>query len=103
MFKPLTPLDTSAADAVTLQVDGVAVPARTGQTLAVALLNAGLVPFRTTAMSGSPRAPLCLMGSCFECVVQLDGSRNVQACMVLVRPGMQVQRQWGARDMGSRE
>ena len=37
------------------------------------------------------------MGSCFECLVQIDGQPNQQACMVPVRDGMQVQLQHGAR------
>jgi predicted molibdopterin-dependent oxidoreductase YjgC len=37
------------------------------------------------------------MGTCFECLVQVDGQPNVQACMVAVRAGMQVRRARGAR------
>jgi aerobic-type carbon monoxide dehydrogenase small subunit (CoxS/CutS family) len=55
--------------------------------------------FRETPVSGAPRAPLCLMGSCFDCLVQVDGQANVQACMVRVKDGMQVQLQHGARSV----
>ncbi|MEZ5620583.1 MAG: (2Fe-2S)-binding protein [Burkholderiaceae bacterium] len=40
--------------------------------------------------SRAPRAPMCLMGVCFDCLVEIDGRPNVQACMVEVREGMRV-------------
>jgi predicted molibdopterin-dependent oxidoreductase YjgC len=84
---------------VTLQVEGRPLTAADGDTLALALLQAGVGAFRETPVSGAPRAPLCLMGSCFDCLVQVDGQANVQACMVRVKDGMQVQLQHGARSV----
>jgi predicted molibdopterin-dependent oxidoreductase YjgC len=78
-------------------VQGQPITARVGDTLAVALLNAGVVPFRQTPVSGQPRAPLCLMGVCFDCLVEVDGQQNVQSCMVEVHEGMQVHLPTGAR------
>lgn len=95
MFRPIA--TSPARPAVTLQVQGQAVTARAGDTLAMALLNAGVVAFRHTPVSGQPRAPLCLMGVCFDCLVEVDGQQNVQACMVEVREGMQVRLPTGAR------
>jgi predicted molibdopterin-dependent oxidoreductase YjgC len=37
------------------------------------------------------------MGVCFDCLVQVDGRANVQACMVKVSAGMRVVLQHGAR------
>ena len=84
---------------VTLQVEGRPLTAADGDTLALALLQAGVGTFRETPVSGAPRAPLCLMGSCFDCLVQVDGQANVQACMVRVKDGMQVRLQHGARSV----
>ena len=56
-------------------------------TVAVALLNAGVTAFRSD-LTGTPRAPLCAMGTCHECRVTIDGIANVRACMILVRDGM---------------
>jgi D-hydroxyproline dehydrogenase subunit gamma len=78
------------APAVTFQVDGRTLQARQGDNLALALLQAGVLPFRRSAVSGQPRAPLCLMGVCFDCLLQVDGQPNVQACLVTVREGLQV-------------
>lgn len=95
MFRPLS--TPHLRRTVTLQVQGQPVTARAGDTLAIALLNAGVVPFRQTPVSGQPRAPLCLMGMCFDCLVEVDGRQNVQSCMVEVFEGMQVRLQNGAR------
>ena len=91
----------AAGPQVTIEVDGHAVPAHEGASLALTLMEAGAMPLRHTAVSGAPRAPLCLMGVCFECLVQVDEQPNVQACMVVVRNGMRVRLQHGARALGA--
>jgi predicted molibdopterin-dependent oxidoreductase YjgC len=83
-----------------LQVEGRPIQAREGESLAAALLVAGVVPFRSTPVSGAPRAPLCMMGVCFECLVHVDGQQNVQSCAVEVREGMEVRLPVGARAPG---
>lgn len=100
MFKTMPLPLTEQRPLVHIFVEGEEVAAREGETLAVALLNARVVPFRRTPVSGSPRAPLCLMGMCFECLVEVDGAQNVQSCMVQVRAGMQVRLTYGARNTG---
>ena len=82
---------------VTLWIEGNAVSVAEGETVAAAVLSAGIRPTRTTAVSGSPRAPYCMMGVCFECLMEIDGKPNTQACMTEVREGMQVTIQTGAR------
>lgn len=79
-----------AAATVEIAVDGERVRARDGDTVAAALLAAGVTTFRTT-FSGAPRAPFCMMGACFECTVTIDGRANRQACMEKVVPGMIVE------------
>jgi predicted molibdopterin-dependent oxidoreductase YjgC len=96
MFKRLG--DTGAT--ITLKVDGKAIRARTGDTVAAAMLAAGLSHCRTTPVSGAPRAPYCLMGVCFDCLVMIDGVGSRQACLVPVREGMQVETQLGKREAG---
>lgn len=76
-------------DQVTIIVDGEEhrVPAST--TVAVALLGLGVPAFRRSA-HGEPRAPLCAMGICFECRVEIDGIANRRACLVPVVEGLMV-------------
>lgn len=92
MFKRL---DENQQQAVTIYVDGTAHTAIIGETVAAALLATGYDHTRTTPVSESPRAPLCLMGVCYECLVVIDGQCNQRACQVLVEDGMQVERQAG--------
>ncbi|MPW23224.1 (2Fe-2S)-binding protein [Paraburkholderia sp. CNPSo 3157] len=70
-----------------------------GRSVAAALLAAGIARFRATPVSGAPRAPYCMMGACFECLVEIDGVPSRQSCMVTVRDGMRIRSQEGARDL----
>ncbi|ALM83329.1 (2Fe-2S)-binding protein [Bordetella sp. N] len=100
MFKPIDSRAARQLPTVAIHIDGRAVRVAAGQPLATALLAEDALPLRYTAVSGAPRAPLCLMGVCFECLVEVDGRRNVQSCMVEVREGMQVRRLNGAPRAG---
>ena len=62
-----------------------------GTNLAAALLAVGVQVFRHTPVSGAPRAPFCMMGACFDCLVEVDGVVR-QACMLEVAAGMKLSR-----------
>lgn len=47
----------------------------------------------THPVDGSPRAPYCLMGVCFECMMEINGEPNVQSCLITVQDGLVVKRQ----------
>ncbi|PMR77203.1 (2Fe-2S)-binding protein [Billgrantia endophytica] len=100
MFKRLSLPDASAQKTVIVYFDGRQVTAHDGDTIAAALLSAGVEACRTTPVSGSPRGPYCMMGVCFECLVEVDDIPNVQGCQVLVKDGMQIRSQHGARRLG---
>jgi succinate dehydrogenase/fumarate reductase-like Fe-S protein len=68
-----------------------------GATAAAAVLLAGIPAIRETPVTGAPRLPYCMMGICFDCLAEIDGVPNRQACMVAVRPGMRIAPQHGAR------
>jgi len=78
-------------------VDGAAVPVPEGASAAAAVLLAGAALIRETQVSGAPRLPYCMMGACFDCLAEIDGVANRQACMVPVAPGMHIAPQHGAR------
>ena len=98
MFARLPEADARPVVAVT--VDGVRVCARQGDTVAAALLAAAFRHCRTSPVGGAPRAPYCMMGACFECLVQVDGVSNRQGCLLVVREGMQIATQHGKREAG---
>src|SRR5689334_9746693 len=85
---------------VQLVVDGRAVTAAPSDSVAAALLAAGVVVCRITPVSGAPRAPYCMMGVCFDCLVTIDGVGSRQACLTRVREGMKVETQQGKREAG---
>jgi len=80
---------------IAVEVEGAVVRVPEGASAAVALLLAGLA--RASALSGAPRAPYCMMGVCFDCLAEIDGVPNMQACMVPARPGMRITAQRGPR------
>ena len=86
--------------AVQLFVDGAAISAREGDSVAAALLASGRDVRRATAVSGAPRLPYCMMGVCFDCLVTIDGVGNRQGCLVPVTEGMQIEIQKGKREIG---
>ena len=79
--------------------EGESLEARAGDSVAAALLANGVLVFRTTPVTGASRSPWCLIGNCHECLVEVDGEPNRQACMTEVRDGMRVRRQTGAREV----
>ncbi|MBX3539303.1 MAG: (2Fe-2S)-binding protein [Chelatococcus sp.] len=95
MFKRIDGARTPAEGVVTF--DGRAIPFRPGDSIAAALLAAGVGSFRDSPIDGSQRAPYCMMGVCFECLIEVDGRQNQQACILPARAGMQIRRQAGAR------
>lgn len=85
---------------VSITIDGKPASAREGDSVAAALLGAGSIACRTTPVTGAPRAPYCMMGVCFDCLVTVDGVANVQGCMTRVRDGMRIEVQLGKRRVG---
>ncbi|MBY4676177.1 (2Fe-2S)-binding protein [Marinobacterium arenosum] len=78
---------------VQLQIEGETVSVPVGYTVAAALLAQGHRRTRQSPVDGGPRAPYCMMGVCYECLVEIDGQRNQQACMREVSQGMQIRLQ----------
>ena len=74
----------------TMTFDGREVRAREGDSVASALLAAGITVTRATPVSAAPRGPWCMMGACFECVAIVDGQRGTRTCMTPAREGMRV-------------
>src|SRR5580692_4505143 len=90
MFKRLPDV---AGATVAITIDGTPFSARAGNSVAAALLLAGRAVCGITAVTGQKRAPYCLMGVCFECLVTIDGDGARQACHVSVRDGMRIETQ----------
>ena len=86
-------LDNRDVGKVVVYIDGIATSCFTGDTVAAVMMLEGDRPYRRTALSGSPRAPFCMMGICFDCLVEIDGIPHQQGCLRGVEPGMRIRRQ----------
>ncbi len=84
-------------ETVTIQFEGRTLEARAGESVAAAVLAANPGHTRRTPVQNAPRAPYCMMGGCFDCLMEIDGVANRQACMTTVTEGMKVRRQDGLR------
>ena len=66
---------------LTITVDGVPATGVTGQTLAGVMLASGNLAWRRTSAKDRPRGVFCGIGICFDCVVEVNGQRDVRACL----------------------
>lgn len=72
-----------------LSIDGQSLRVAQGTTVAAALMSCGDHCSRTS-VGGQRRAPLCGMGICQECRVNVNGRRRL-ACQTICQDGMQVE------------
>lgn len=98
LFKPLD----AGGPTVSIELNGERRVVPADMSLAASLLASGLRRSRTTPVSGAPRAPYCMMGVCFDCLMEVDGVASQQTCRIPVADGLKVRTQEGARDTSGR-
>ncbi len=86
------------AETVTIHLDGAAIAAPRGENLAAVLLSHGVLATGTTPASGAPRGPYCMIGTCFGCLIEVEGRGDVRACLTPVRAGMWLRHRAGPRN-----
>ncbi|MFF2371878.1 (2Fe-2S)-binding protein [Agromyces sp. NPDC058110] len=74
------PIRPRGERAIGISVDGEPVPGIEGQTIAGLVLASGRLAWRTTSAEGRPRGLFCGIGVCFDCIVTVNGERDVRAC-----------------------
>ncbi len=94
-----TPLPHSTEATLTVSVNGTPVSVPRGCTAAAAMLIHCDGATRTTPLSAEGRAPYCMMGVCFECLMEINGEPNQQGCLITVAKGMRINRQHGKREV----
>lgn len=75
---------------MTFLFNGQSIDAEPGMTIGGALMKAGIREIRSTRFTGEPRGIFCGIGSCFDCVVTVNGIANRRACITPVEAGMVV-------------
>lgn len=71
----------------TITLDGVPLSARPGQTVAAALIDNGIRSWRTTRRNARPRGLFCGIGSCYDCLLTINGQLNQRACLAAADDG----------------
>lgn len=100
---PTKPLFRSVDDQkfeIVIEFDGHQIQVPNDVNLAAALLDAGIASTRKTPVSGAPRGAYCMMGVCFECLVEIDGVSR-QACQIRTEPGMKIRTHFPEKIEGS--
>src|SRR3954452_6859938 len=76
-----------------ISLDGDALDAQPGDTVASALLRNGITTFTRSIKYHRPRGPFCLAGSCGQCLMRVDGVPSMPACRVTAAEGVRCERQ----------
>ena len=84
MFRETKPDHTD----ITIYINGEAVPASTGESVAAVLLRRGIMAIHSSPKN-EQRGPYCMMGVCFECMVIFEDGRVDQACQIYAEDGLQ--------------
>ncbi len=79
-----------AGSPVEITIDGSTVQAHSGEPLAAVFLRMDDIHTRTSFPSGAQRAPYCMMGVCFECVVHVEDVGSIRSCQLTVQAGIKV-------------
>ena len=86
-------IDSQKSEMIRIYFEGKLINVHKGDTVASALLEVGVTHFQNTTSTGSQRGPFCMMGVCFDCLVEIDEQPNQQACMINVYQEMKIKRQ----------
>ncbi|MBF0277602.1 MAG: (2Fe-2S)-binding protein [SAR324 cluster bacterium] len=93
MFKPY---HQNFEKTVTIEFEGIEFRVPDTITVAAAVLSyAGENHTSISPVSAKKRAPHCFMGICYECLMEINGIPDQQACIVKVEEGMKINRQLG--------
>lgn len=74
------PIRPAPPTPISITFDGVPVTGLAGQSIAGVLLASGTLGFRRTSTCGQHRGVFCGIGVCFDCLVEVNGDRDVRAC-----------------------
>jgi len=78
---------------VTIILDGSPHKVPADISVAAAVLSTGKTHMWISPVTGDPRAPFCMMGVCYECLMEIDGQKDRQSCQTIVQEGMKINRQ----------
>jgi D-hydroxyproline dehydrogenase subunit gamma len=90
-FRPADdPIAPATAAPIRIDLAGEPVEGVAGQTIAGILMAGGRLAWRRSR-TGRPRGVFCGIGVCFDCVVVVNGLRDVRACQRRAADGDRVE------------
>jgi predicted molibdopterin-dependent oxidoreductase YjgC len=75
------------SERVAFTFDGARLTGHIGESVAAALLANGIRALRNSRRDREARGAFCLMGTCQECVVEIDG-HPIESCRATVSAGL---------------
>ncbi|MFD7156504.1 FAD-dependent oxidoreductase [Kribbella sp. NPDC059898] len=81
------PAEVGTPPTFEVTVDGRAITAQAGQTVAAVLLANGHDTWRITRVRNRPRGVFCGIGACQDCLVTLNNTSDTRACQRTITPG----------------
>jgi predicted molibdopterin-dependent oxidoreductase YjgC len=75
---------------VRFRFDGQVLEAPAGVSVAGGLLANGIRSWRMSRITGAPRGLFCGIGTCFDCLVDVNESAAVRACLTPLSEGDEV-------------
>jgi sarcosine oxidase subunit alpha len=79
--------------AITVDLEGEAIPAVEGEPVACSLIAAGETVLARSIKYHRPRGAFCFAAACSHCLMRVDGQPNVYTCRTPARAGMKLERQ----------
>ncbi|MGE4569978.1 MAG: (2Fe-2S)-binding protein [Gammaproteobacteria bacterium] len=86
-------INGSQVELITIYFEGEKLIVSKDHNVATALLEAGINGFRKTTLNNENRGPYCMMGVCFDCLININDVDNQQSCTTQVSDGMKIKRQ----------
>ena len=82
----------AATETITIYFEEQPFEVAASTSVAAALLSVTTDNFCFSAAQNEPRAPYCMMGVCFECLLTIDEKKHRQACMIQVKDQMRIRK-----------
>ncbi|MCP3425215.1 (2Fe-2S)-binding protein [Rothia sp. AR01] len=83
-----------------IEFDGTVIYAKPGQSVAAALMDAGIRSWRSTRVNDKPRGLFCGIGICYDCLLTINGQPNQRACLAPADEGTICETNWTEKEPG---
>lgn len=87
------PIGRDRQERIAITVDGEILTGPAGSSISGILLENGRDSWRTTSRDRRPRGIFCGIGVCYDCILAVNGVRDVRACQRRAEDGDVIERQ----------